>query len=89
MGKLYNLLILLLIVISTAAWAEGPAPTRKSVAPKQEIGTISHQALVEQEEWLDQIRGQMNHLQTVPVLDRDNLKLDFGLAQFQITIPFR
>ena len=40
-------------------------------------------------EWLQTLKDHMNHLQTVPLVDNENIEFELGPAQFQMTIPFR
>lgn len=88
MGKKWTWLVLLILLVSGSVFAE---ETKKSIIPTaqiQALPTAYQRFAVEDWERLNQRKGNMNHLQTVPVIDRDDFQLDLGPGQFQFRITF-
>lgn len=82
MRKTTYLLILLAFFVSTPLLAKEPKKLEEG-SYHYKKDSLSHW------EWLQTLKGHMNPLQTIPFIDNENIELELGPAQFQMTIPFR
>lgn len=80
MRKSLYLLILFSFLAPTLAMAK---ETKEVEAP-----TLYKKDSLNHWEWLYLMKRHINPLQTVPLFTNENLTLEIGPAQFQITFPF-